>query len=51
MPIVAADADSPLTRAFRGAAEALQTRVRELTSEATGATLSEMVKKLKEPMA
>ena len=51
MPIVAADPDSPLTRAFRGAAEALQTRVRELTSEATRATLSEMVKKLKEPMA
>ena len=36
MPIVAADPDSPLTRAFQGAAEALQTRVRELTSEATG---------------
>lgn len=51
MPVVASDQNSPLTRAFRGAAEALQTRVRELTSEATGATLSEMVKKLKEPMA
>ena len=51
MPIVASVADSPLTLAFQGAAEALQTRVRELTSEAAGATLSEMVKKLKEPMA
>ena len=51
MPIVASVPDSPLTLAFQGAAEALQTRVRELTSEATGATLSEMVKKLKEPMA
>ena len=49
-PIVASVPDSPLTLAFQGAAEALQTRVRELTSEATGATLSEMVKKLKEPM-
>ena len=51
MPIVASAPDSPLTLAFQGAAEALQTRVRELTSEAAGATLSEMVKKLKEPMA
>jgi len=51
MPIVAADPKSPLTLAFQGAAEALQTRVEELTREATGATLSEMVKKLKEPMA
>lgn len=50
MPVVASTPDSPLTLAFRGAAEALQTRVKELTSEATGATLSEMVKKLKEPM-
>ena len=50
MPIVASVPDSPLTLAFQGAAEALQTRVRELTSEATGTTLSEMVKKLKEPM-
>ena len=50
MPIVASVPDSPLTLAFQGAAEALQTRVKELTSEATGATLSEMVKKLKEPM-
>ncbi len=49
-PIVAAVPDSPLTLAFQGAAEALQKRVRELTIEATGATLSEMVKKLKEPM-
>lgn len=51
MPIVASAPDSPLTLAFQGAAEALQARVRELTSEAAGATLSEMVKKLKEPMA
>lgn len=50
MPIVASDPESPLTLAFQGAAEALQARVRELTNEATGATLSEMVKKLKEPM-
>ena len=50
MPIVASVPDSPLTLAFQGAAEALQTRVRELTSTATGATLSDMVKKLKEPM-
>ena len=50
MPIVASVPDSPLTLAFQGAAEALQTRVTELASEAAGATLSEMVKKLKEPM-
>ncbi|MYH02102.1 MAG: Mrp/NBP35 family ATP-binding protein [Nitrospira sp. SB0675_bin_23] len=49
-PIVAADTKSPLTLAFQGVAGALQTRVEELTSEATGATLSDMVKKLKEPM-
>ncbi len=50
MPIVVSAPDSPLTKAFQGVAEALQTRVRELTSETTGATLSEMVQKLKEPM-
>ena len=50
MPIVVAVPDSPLTKAFQGVAEALQTRVRELTSEPAGATLSEMVNKLKEPM-
>lgn len=51
MPVVASTPDSPLTLAFRNAAEALQARVQALTSEATGATLSDMVKKLKEPMA
>ena len=50
MPIVASVPDSPLTLAFQGAAKALQTRVQQLTNEATGATLSDMVKKLKEPM-
>ena len=50
MPIVAADPDSPLAKAFQAVAAALQQRVGELTSEATGATLSEMVQKLKEPM-
>ena len=50
MPIVVSDPNSPLTKAFQGVAEALQTRVRELTSEPAGATLSEMVNKLKEPM-
>ena len=50
VPIVAAVPNSPLTLAFRGVAEAVQKRVRELTSEATGSTLSEIVKKLKEPM-
>ena len=50
MPIVVSDPNSPLTLAFQGVAEALQTRVRELTSEPAGATLSEMVNKLKEPM-
>ncbi|MCY4613263.1 MAG: Mrp/NBP35 family ATP-binding protein [Nitrospira sp.] len=49
MPVVVSAPDSPLTLAFRGAVEALQTRVKEL-SESSGATLSEMVKKLKEPM-
>ena len=49
-PIVVSDPNSPLTKAFQGVAEALQTRVRELTSEPAGATLSEMVNKLKEPM-
>ncbi len=51
MPIVSAVPNSPLTKAFQGVAEALQARVKELTSESTGVTLSEMVKKLKEPMA
>lgn len=51
MPIVASDQNSPLTLAFRNAAEALQARVQQLTNEATGVTLSDMVKKLKEPMA
>ena len=51
MPVVASTPDSPLTLAFRNATEALQARVQALTSEATGATLSDMVKKLKEPMA
>ena len=50
MPIVVSVPDSPLTKAFEGVAEALQTRVTELTSEPAGATLSEMVNKLKEPM-
>ena len=50
MPIVASVPDSPLTLAFQGVAAALQTRVKELTNEAAGATLSEMVNKLKEPM-
>ena len=50
MPIVASVPDSPLTLAFQGAVEALQTRVQQLTKETTGATLSDMVKKLKEPM-
>ncbi len=50
MPIVVSDPNSPLTKTFQGVAEALQTRVRELTSEPAGATLSEMVNKLKEPM-
>ncbi len=50
MPIVASVPDSPLTQAFQGAAGALQARVKELTSESPGATLSDMVKKLKEPM-
>ncbi len=49
-PIVVSDPNSPLTLAFQGVAEALQTRVRELMSEPAGATLSEMVNKLKEPM-
>ncbi len=49
-PIVVSDPNSPLTKAFQGVAEALLTRVRELTSEPAGATLSEMVNKLKEPM-
>ncbi len=51
MPIVVADPKSPLTLAFQGVVAALQTRVQELTNEATGATLSEMVNKLKEPMS
>ena len=51
MPIVASDQNSPHTLAFRNAAETLQARIQQLTNEATGATLSEMVKKLKEPMA
>ena len=50
MPIVVSDPNSPLTKAFQGVAEALQARVMELTSEPAGATLSEMVNKLKEPM-
>lgn len=50
LPVVAGDPNSPLTKAFQGVAEALQQRVRALTSETAGTTLSEMVKKLKEPM-
>ena len=41
---------SPSPWRFKGAVEALQTRVQQLTKETTGATLSDMVKKLKEPM-
>ncbi len=50
VPIVSVDQDSPLAKAFQGVAKELKKRVREATSEASGATLSEMVKKLKEPM-
>lgn len=50
MPLVVADPNSPQTKAFQAAAAALQQRVSELTSEPKGSTLSEMVKKLKEPM-
>ncbi len=49
-PLVVADPDSPQTKAFQAAAEALKQRVREVTSATKGSTLSDMVKKIKEPM-
>ena len=49
-PLVVADPGSPQTQAFQAVTSALQRRVAELTNHATGSTLSEMVKKLKEPM-
>ncbi len=49
-PLVVAAPDSPQTKAFQAAAEAVKQRVREITSETKGATLSDMVKKIKEPM-
>ena len=49
-PLVVADRGSPQTQAFQAVTSALQRRVAELTNHATGSTLSEMVKKLKEPM-
>ena len=49
-PLVVGAPDSPQTKAFQAAAEALQQRVQEVTSAAKGSTLSDMVKKLKEPM-
>ncbi len=50
VPLVVADPDSPQTKAFQAAAEALRQRVRAVTSATKGATLSDMVKKIKEPM-
>ena len=49
-PLVVGAPDSPQTKAFQAAAEALRQRVQEVTSAAKGSTLSDMVKKLKEPM-
>ncbi len=49
-PLVVGAPDSPQTKAFQAAAEALRQRVQEVTSTAKGSTLSDMVKKLKEPM-
>ncbi len=49
-PLVVADPDSPQTKAFQAAATMVQQRVSEVTSAAKGSTLSDMVKKIKEPM-
>ncbi len=49
-PLVVAAPDSPQTKAFQSVAEALKKRVRDITSHTKGSTLSDMVKKFKEPM-
>lgn len=49
-PLVVVAPDSPQTQAFRAVAEALKKRVSDVTSHTSSSTLSDMVKKFKEPM-
>jgi len=49
-PLVVAAPESPQTQAFRAVAEALKKRVSDDTSHTSSSTLSDMVKKFKEPM-
>lgn len=49
-PLVVVAPDSPQTQAFRAVAEALKKRVSDVTNHPSSSTLSDMVKKFKEPM-
>lgn len=49
-PLVVVAPDSPQTQAFRAVAEAVKKRVSDVTSHTSSSTLSDMVKKFKEPM-
>lgn len=49
-PLVVVAPDSPQTQAFRAVAEAVKKRVSDVTSHPSSSTLSDMVKKFKEPM-
>jgi len=49
-PIVVADPASPQTKAFRDVATALRQRVEGTSGESSGSSLSQMIKKLKNPM-
>ncbi|RMH07097.1 MAG: ATP-binding protein [Nitrospirae bacterium] len=50
VPIVVANPSSPQTQAFKDVAAALQARVAEVSAEEQAQSLSQMVKKIKEPM-
>ncbi len=50
IPLVVGAPNSPQTKAFQAVAEAVKQRVRDVTGDAKKSTLSDMVKKLKEPM-
>ena len=51
IPLVVGAPDSPQTKAFQAAAEAVRQRVDDLTRSTKGTSLSDMVKKIKEPMS
>ena len=50
MPIVVANPESPQAKAFLEIAAALQNRIEKQAGDKAGSSLSDMVKKLKEPM-